>query len=166
MHTWELHHLLQDKFALGWENGQRTDFAEKSRTILYFLQQIFTTRNSLNCCMTGLNVANKIGNITIQLQLWIQLFSWPCRLKFSLKKKKVGNGVWTLRASSPKSATVLWKQVMPVSAFWWLFSLGPHSKFILELTIRKGDGNKQCRIWASSGKSFCLQMSFKNCPCV
>ena len=29
MHTWELHHLLQDKFALGWENGQRTDFAEK-----------------------------------------------------------------------------------------------------------------------------------------
>lgn len=42
MHTWELHHLLQDKFALGWENGQRTDFAEKSRTILYFLQQIFT----------------------------------------------------------------------------------------------------------------------------
>lgn len=69
MHTWELHHLLQDKFALGWENGQRTDFAEKSRTILYFLQQIFTTRNSLNCCMTGLNMANKIGNITIQLQL-------------------------------------------------------------------------------------------------
>ena len=65
-HSWELHHLLKDKFALGWKNGQRVDFAAKSRTILYFLQQIFATCNSLNCCMTGSNVANKTGNITIQ----------------------------------------------------------------------------------------------------
>lgn len=41
---------------------------------------------------------------------------------------------------------------------------GAHSKFILELTIRKGGGIWRCQIWASSGKSFCLQMTLKTVP--
>ena len=51
-YTWELRHLLQNKFALGCATC--TDFLSKSRTTLYFLQQLFATYNKVICCRTGL----------------------------------------------------------------------------------------------------------------
>ena len=58
-HKREFCHLLQTKFTLN-EPVKRatcTDFVAKSRTTLYYLQQIFATCNNLICGKTGLNVA-------------------------------------------------------------------------------------------------------------
>ena len=46
-----------------------TTCVAKRRTTLYFLQQLFATRNNLICCKTGLNVGGKTRNIVIQLVL-------------------------------------------------------------------------------------------------
>ena len=51
-HVQQSRHLLQNKFALGCATC--TDFLSKSRTTLYFLQQLFATYNKLICCRTGL----------------------------------------------------------------------------------------------------------------
>ena len=50
-----------------------TDFVAKSRTTLYFLQQILATCSNLICCKAGLNEASKTSNIAIQIvfkQCW------------------------------------------------------------------------------------------------
>ena len=44
-----------------------TDVVTKSRTTLYFLQQMFATIKNLICCKTGLKVGGKTSNIAIQL---------------------------------------------------------------------------------------------------
>ena len=44
-----------------------TDFVAKSRTTLYFQQQLFATYNNLICCKTALNVGFKTRNIAFQL---------------------------------------------------------------------------------------------------
>ena len=46
-----------------------TDFVAKSRTTLYFLQQILATCSNLICCKADLNVASKTRNIAIQIVL-------------------------------------------------------------------------------------------------
>ena len=63
-HTWGFGHLLENKFALGWWNGQHVQIL-----LQYSLlsgTNFFATDNNLNCCQTGLNVASKVRNIAIQ----------------------------------------------------------------------------------------------------
>ena len=43
------------------------DVVAKSRTTLYFLQQMFATIKNLICCKTGLKVGGKTSNIAFQL---------------------------------------------------------------------------------------------------
>ena len=54
-----------------------TDFVAKSRTTLYFLRQIFTTCNDLNCSKTCVKVASKTPNIAIQL-LFVAILQNKC----------------------------------------------------------------------------------------
>ena len=84
-------------------------------------------------------------------------FSWPCRLRFSLKKKKVGHGVWILRASSPKSATVLGKYAMPVAACWWLISMGPTVSSSWNWPSERGVGFEDARYGPALAKAFAFK---------
>ena len=59
-----------------------TDVVTKSRTTLYFLQQMFATIKNLICCNTGLKVGGKTSNIAIQLVCsnvakQVARFCWP-----------------------------------------------------------------------------------------
>ena len=69
-HTRELRHFLQNRFALSRYNAQHEQILlQKSRTTLYFDQQIFATCNNLICWKTGLKEASKTSNIAFRLVL-------------------------------------------------------------------------------------------------
>ena len=58
------------------------DVVAKSRTTLYFLQQMFATIKNLICCKTGLKVGGKTSNIAFQLVCsnvakQVARFCWP-----------------------------------------------------------------------------------------
>ena len=71
------------KTSLPWVGKTRNKYSRfccKSRTALYFLQQICATCNKLNCYETGLNVTSKTCNIAIPL-VWQQC----CKTSYKLQ---------------------------------------------------------------------------------
>ena len=114
--------------------------------------------------MKAFFIADPEARLVLEPSFENSYFSWPCRLRFSLKKKKMSGMGCGPSEHPPLNLSLYWEACNASYSLLMTNFNGAHSKFISELTIRKGGGIWRCRIWASSGKSFCLQMTLKTVP--